>query len=207
MGSLLRKEDEKCSDIVSDFLDEHFYSKCETIERVNDKNRQIKGIDVIFTLDGKKFICDEKSAIRYVNKKLKTFSMELSFLDKGGNVHEGWLLDENKINDSFLFIWIDKAKKDILSDKNDIQEIEYSLVYKRDIINYLESIGWDELRLIRKSELIRENENEYCGDLYKDGCRFVCSRFLYEKPVNVLIKREKLKKLSVLTEKIVKNGN
>lgn len=204
MGSLLRKEDEKCSDIVSEFLNECFYNKCESFERVNDVGRQIKGIDVIFTLNGEKFICDEKAAIRYVNKNLKTFSMELSFLDRGGNIHDGWLLDEEKINNSFLFVWIDRAKQDILSSKEDIQELEYALVYKEDIVDYLESIGWNESKLIKKADLIREDEHEYCGDLYKDGCKFVCSRFLYEKPVNVLIKREKLKELSVLTKKIIK---
>ena len=203
MGSSLRKEDEKCSDIVSSFLDEHFYKKCGYFERIVDKNNQIKGIDVIFELNNIKYVCDEKAAIRYVNKKLKTFSMELSFIDKGGNLHDGWLLDEEKVNDSFLFIWIDKAKHDILTSVEDIQELEIALVYKNDIIKYLDKLGWDEEHLIRKSDLVREDENEYCGDLYKNGCKFVCSRFLYEKPVNVLIKREILKKISVFNKKFI----
>jgi hypothetical protein len=206
MGSLLRKEDEKCSNIVSDFLDEHFYlKKTELFERINDKERQIQGIDVIFSLKNVKYICDEKAAIRYVNKNLRTFSLELSFRDRGGNLHNGWLIDETKINDSFLFIWIDKAKYDILTSKEDIQELEFALVSKKSIIEYLKSIGWEIPKLIKKSELIREDENEYCGNLYEDGCKFVCSRFLYEKPVNVLLKRDLLKKISVYNEKIVVN--
>lgn len=206
MGSLLRKEDEKCSNIVSDFLDEHFYlKKTELFERINDKERQIQGIDVIFSLKNMKYICDEKAAIRYVNKNLRTFSLELSFRDRGGKLHSGWLIDETKINDSFLFIWIDKAKCDILASKEDIQELEIALVSKKSIIEYLKSIGWEIPKLIKKSELIREDENEYCGNLYEDGCKFVCSRFLYEKPVNVLLKRDTLKKISVYNEKIVVN--
>ena len=206
MSSLLRKEDEKCSNIVSDFLDEHFYlKKTELFERINDKERQIQGIDVIFSLKNVKYICDEKAAIRYVNKNLRTFSLELSFRDRGGNLHNGWLIDEMKINDSFLFIWIDKAKYDILTSKEDIQELEIALVSKKSIIEYLKSIGWKIPKLIKKSELIRENENEYCGNLYEDECKFVCSRFLYEKPVNVLLKRDLLKKISVYNEKIIVN--
>ena len=58
-------------------------------------------------------------------------------------------------------------------------------------------------KLIRKSELMRDDENENGGDLYKNGCKFVCSRFLYEKPVNVLISRRDLIKISVFNEKIV----
>jgi hypothetical protein len=204
MGSLLRKEDEKCSNIVSNFLDEHFYfKKCKLFERIDDKKRQIQGIDVIFSLNGVKYVCDEKAAIRYVNKNLKTFSLELSFKDKSGNLHDGWLIDESKINDSFLFIWIDKSKHDILSSKDDIKELEIALVRKKEIIEHLESIGWGISQLIKKSELIRENENEYCGNLYEDGCKFVCSRFLYEKPVNVLLKRDTLKKISIYNERIV----
>ena len=41
------------------------------------------------------------------------------------------------------------------------------------------------------------------GDLYENGCRFVCSRFLYEKPVNVLLKRSDLINISVYNEKYV----
>ena len=161
MGSNLRKEDEKCSEIVSEFLDKHFYKeKCVYFERVNDKYQQVKGIDVIFTLNDKIYVCDEKAAIRYVNKNLKTFAMELSIIDRGGNIHEGWLIDENKVNNSFLFIWIDKGKKDILLSIDDIQELEIALVYKKDIINFLEDLGWNEEKLIRKSDLVRIDENE-----------------------------------------------
>ena len=204
MGSKLRNEDERCSNIVSNFLDEHFYlKKCTNFQRIEDKNNQIKGIDTIFELNGNQYICDEKAAIRYVNKPLKTFSMELSFIDRSGCSHDGWLLDENKINDSFLFVWIDKAKNDILNSIDDIQEIEIALVLKKDILLFLEKLGWNIDKLIRKSELMQDDENENCGDLYKNGCIFVCSRFLYEKPVNVLISRKDLIKLSIFNEKII----
>ena len=95
MGSKLRNEDERCSNIVSNFLDEHFYlKKCTNFQRIEDKNNQIKGIDTIFELNGNQYICDEKAAIRYVNKPLKTFSMELSFIDRSGCSHDGWLLGQ-----------------------------------------------------------------------------------------------------------------
>ena len=123
MGSLLRKEDEKCSEIVSNFLDKNFYNKCKTFERINDKVNQVKGIDVIFELNDKKYVCDEKAAIRYVNRYLNTFAMELSFINRNNTLNNGWLLDDNKINDSFLLIYIDKAKNDILQNEDDIEEI------------------------------------------------------------------------------------
>ena len=71
----IRKEDEKCADIVSKFLEKHFYNKVENYEKIDDKEQQVKGVDVIFILNGKQYVCDEKAAIRYVNKNLQTFAI------------------------------------------------------------------------------------------------------------------------------------
>lgn len=53
--SELRKYDEKCSDIISNFLEKNFYCDLSDFERVNDKKRQVQGIDVIFTYNDKKW--------------------------------------------------------------------------------------------------------------------------------------------------------
>lgn len=206
MASLLRTEDEKCADIVSSYLEDVFYSEVDNFKRIDEKMEQFKGIDVLFNKDGISYICDEKAAIRYVNKNLNTFAMELSFIDRGNMLHRGWLLDENKINNSFLFVWVDKARKDILQSKDDIVELEYCLVNKEDILDYLNSLGWSQERLIQKSTLIRENKFENLGDIAKNGCKFSYSPELFEKPVNILIPRSKLREISVLNRRIV-NGN
>ena len=202
MGSLLRKEDEKCSEIVSNFLDKNFYNKCKTFERVNDKVNQVKGIDVIFELNDKKYVCDEKAAIRYVNRYLNTFAMELSFINRNNTLNNGWLLDDKKINDSFLLIYIDKAKNDILQNEDDIEDIELILIRKIKILEYLETLGWTKDKLIEKSNRIRINEDENCGSFKENGCKFVCSKQLFEKPVNVLLLRENLRSLSDLNIKL-----
>ena len=203
--SKLRRDDERCADIVSQFLDEKFYTQTSGFERVSDRERQIKGIDVTFTYDDKNYICDEKAAIRYVNNPLHTFSLELSFIGKRDDVRDGWLIDESKVNNSFLFIWIDKAKHDMLESVSDIQELEVALVDREKIIRYLEGLGWDIDRLLIKGEKMREDENEYGGNLKKHGCKFVCSRHLVEQPVNILLSRDKLKNLSDLTLKWIIN--
>lgn len=202
MGSLLRKEDEKCSEIVSNFLDKNFYNKCKTFERINDKVNQVNGIDVIFELNDKKYVCDEKAAIRYVNRYLNTFAMELSFINRNNTLNNGWLLDDKKINDSFLLIYIDKAKNNILQNEDDIEDIELILIRKIKILEYLETLGWTKDKLIEKSNRIRINEDEDCGSFKKNGCKFVCSKQLFEKPVNVLLLRENLRSLSDLNIKL-----
>lgn len=194
MSSILRREDEKCSEIVSAFLDKNFYNKCDFFERVFDKERQISGIDVIFEKNNEKYICDEKSAIRYVNRFLKTYSMELSFINRKNELNLGWLLDESKINNSFAFIYIDKAKHDSIQSENDIEQVEIIIVKKNKILNYLNNLGLDKKKLIEFSIFLRNNEK--CNFLIENGLKIICSKKLFEKPVNILIPRLILRQLS-----------
>lgn len=195
-NSKIRREDEKCANIVSKFLEKHFYCDVEKYERVEDRERQLNGIDVIFIWGGKQYVCDEKAAIRYVNKKLQTFAFELSFLGKSDRLIDGWLISEGKLNNSFLCIWIDKADYDILEDIDDIKEMEIALIDKQKLIDYLKSLGWDIKKLHIKADRMRKDVKEPQGDIEINGCRFVCSRKLAEKPVNVLVSREKLKEIA-----------
>lgn len=140
--SILRDGDERGEKIVSEFLDKHFYIECEDFHRVVDKVQQIKGVDTTFVKNGFQYVCDEKAALKYVNKNLQTFSMELSFFNAADNISIGWLLDSNKINNSFLFCWIDSAINDVLSSSDDIVMMEVALVRRNKIIDYLSDIGW-----------------------------------------------------------------
>ena len=194
--SKLRNDDERLSNIVSEFLDKNFYVKTINFKRIYSKKEQVEGIDVKFTLNNFYYLCDEKAAIRYINKPLNTFSMELSFIDKSNNIHDGWLLDENKVNNSFMFIWIDKATRNLLENVEDILKLELVIVKKDSIINYLNSLGWTYKKLIRKTSLMRDNKYEKTGNIKNDGCKFVISDFLVEKPVNVLISRDILRDIS-----------
>jgi 2-dehydro-3-deoxyphosphogluconate aldolase/(4S)-4-hydroxy-2-oxoglutarate aldolase len=63
-------------------------------------------------INDKTYSIDEKAAIRYTNG-LKTFALELSFLNRKGILQEGWLTDERKINDYFVFVWINKIEDTI----------------------------------------------------------------------------------------------
>lgn len=200
-NSKIRREDEKCAEIVSQFLEKHFYNKTENYEKIDDREKQLQGVDVIFFFNNKQYICDEKAAIRYVNKGLQTFAFELSFLGKGDKLIDGWLISNTKINNSFLCIWIDKADYDILEDVDDIKELEIALIDKQALVDYLQSLGWTVNKLHIKADRMRKNRNEPQGDININGCRFVCSRKLAEKPVNVLVSREKLKELADYTTK------
>lgn len=206
--SKLRLDDIKSSNITTDFLIKNFYEKyCNNYEIVTDKDRQIKGIDSIFVLGGEKYFCDEKSAIRYVNRNLQTFSIELLFINRNDSLSFGWFLNPNYENNSYLFVWIDKAlvnDKNLVVSTDDILELELAIVKKNKILDYLNKLGWTEEKLLKKSKLIMNNDDEPLFNDSSPEVRFFFSKKLVEKPVNILIKRNKLIELSDFNIKISK---
>ena len=71
---------------------------------------------------------------------------------------------------------------------------------KNKLMEYLQGLGWTVSKLNIKAERMRKNPKEPQGEIETNGCRFVCSRKLAEKPVNVLVSREKLKEIADYNE-------
>lgn len=198
-ASKLRNYDVSASNIVYEYLEDVLYSKEVTnFKRNEDFETQIKGVDVTFDRFGHHYIADEKASVQWANKrKLQTYSFELSFLDKKNWVHDGWLISDDEINNSFVLVWCDRFKADRLTSKDEIEEIEVAIVKRRALVDHIESLGWDRDKLIRKMELIRNNPDyEYMGNINKDGCKFSYSQQLVEKPINILLPRQKILELS-----------
>jgi hypothetical protein len=187
----VREYDEHCEKVMAQFLDEHFYKKIGYTwrERVTDRERQVKGLDVILKRDGKVYNIDEKAAIRYTNG-LNTFALELSFLNRKGNRVDGWLIDEKKVNDYFVFVWINKIEGELIENVDSFKEVEVALVSKEKIMIYLESLGWDVDKLLIKDERIRDGIDDNLGDIRKNGCKFSYSERLFEKPINILLPKQ-----------------
>ena len=132
--SELRNEDVRLSDNIYSLLDKKLYATQTTnFERVNDKTRQVKGVDVIFDIGEKHYIADEKAAVRYRN--IKTFTLELSFINKKGEIQDGWLIDEHLINNSYVLVWID-------NNESGEEFATVALVMKNNIRDYLNKLGW-----------------------------------------------------------------
>lgn len=187
--SIFRVSDEAMSENIGDFLDRTLYKENATnFERVRDKGRQVKGIDTIFTLNGEKYYCDEKASVRWRN--LNTFSLEISFIDRRGDIVPGWFVSDKCENDSYLFIWID--------DKGEGEKVEAALVRKEAIKEHLEALGWTGEKLEEKSRQIREKRGIGInfGNVKRNGCKFSFSKKLVEEPVNILLPREKFIELA-----------
>ncbi len=187
----VREYDEHCEKVMAQFLDEHFYKNIGYTwrERVTDRERQVKGLDVILKRDGKVYNIDEKAAIRCTNG-LNTFALELSFLNRKGNRVDGWLIDEKKVNDYFVFVWINKIEGELIENVDSFKEVEVALVSKEKIMIYLESLGWDVDKLLIKDERIRDGIDDNMGDIRKNGCKFSYSERLFEKPINILLPKQ-----------------
>lgn len=200
-----RKYDEHCEKIISSILDEHFYTEpgITLFERVTNKQLQINGIDVLFSLNGQNYTVDEKAAVRWVG--LKTFALELSFLGRNDQVRNGWLLDGKKINDYFVFVWINKLNHRIIQDASSINNIDVALVSKDKILNHLLSLGWTIERLHEKDFQIRNDNNVNMGDIEKNGCKFSFSKQLKEQPINILLPKETYIELAEIYKNIKLN--
>lgn len=185
-----REYDEHCEKVMGEFLDKYFYNENieGTITRVKDRKLQVKGVDVVIDDGDVKFYIDEKAAIRYVG--LKTFALELSFINRQGDVNTGWLLDNKKINDYFLFVWINELNGTEIKDISSIKNVDVALVSKVSIFRHLNSLGWSKNNLLEKDHRIRNNEDEYMGNILRDKCKFSFSNHLVEKPINILLPKE-----------------
>jgi hypothetical protein len=207
--SKLRKEDVRLADLVSSFLDEHFYNeKTVSFERVEDRARQVQGLDVIFDMNGEHYECDEKNGGTRINTNLRTFSLELSFINRGGFRNVGWFLNQDLKNDSYMLIWPDKADTDKPQTVDEIREVEIALVRKDKLKKYLEEHGitisklqnitnaiinrTQEAETLRKRDKYGNVIQSYDGKLKYEigGLTFCHSTQLVESPVNLILPRE-----------------
>lgn len=200
--------------MVSRFLDEHFYvsSLFEKAERVFDKREQLKGKDIVVSssrLGLKDAIIDEKDTAHYVNKNIPTFAFELSFLLYDGTEVEGWLTDREKETEYYLLIWPFADLVEPVSRPPEfkaITKLHYLLVRRADIVNLLIGKGFDRDALMRKAREMRanvhnneDNQKLKAADKATYGFYFMYTFFLAEKPVNVVIPRNKLEELAILS--------
>ena len=208
-----RKNDMLVEREIAAFLDENLYSNAELFTefaRTDTLDEQISGSDLLLsTTNGKlkRSIVDEKVASRFANKNLETFSLELSFIGKNGKKRCGWLLDETKKTEYYLFGWILKADIPYIKEqkrfdtnkitKDNIKSLEWALVKRSDIVKFLEKQGWSLEKLSRQDEKIRE-QGEIKTKEFINEISFRYSDAYIEKPINVLLKKETYISISTL---------
>lgn len=202
-----RQQDSQGEKVISQFLDTHFY---DTLRSNTIRNRNVSmqkaGVDIVIEMEDDTWYCDEKCALDYINKELKTFSFELrASSDYNGMRYEGWLTSPRNITTHYNLIYITKCKVDRRPTIDDIQSVEIIIVAKRDILNYFKKLGWNRSSLLKKCDTIDSGKDTYMGNVYKDGMKFVKSQHKVESPINVLIPKEELIKMST-AHRVIKVG-
>lgn len=180
---------------LAKFLDKHLYTKdiFTRSDRTDNASTQIDGSDIIISIPSlgiRDAIVDEKASIYYINKDLRTFVLEISFLNRGYQIQEGWFVNDQLSTQYYLMQWIKANVADPWQVKEgNITEIECVLVSKKKLKDYFEREGYDKTRLIQLSQQMRASQQKMLAPSGKPY-RFFFTQNLAEKPVNILLNKE-----------------
>lgn len=190
-----RSKDMEAERELAKFLDKHLYTKdiFTRAERTDNVYTQIEGSDIILTIPSLNIhdaVVDEKASIYYINKDLRTFVLEVSFLNRGYQIQEGWFVNDQLSTQYYLMQWIKANVADPWQVKEgNITEIECVLVSKKKLKDYFEREGYDKTRLIQLSQQMRASQQKMLAPAGKPY-RFFFTQNLAEKPVNILLIKE-----------------
>lgn len=184
------------------FLDRYLYDvfpdrrRYASIERVSDRESQLRGVDVRFTMrDGSVFNVDEKAQLYYLNRDLPTFAFELQFLRAGEPV-TGWLCNEKLDTDYYLLIWpfATVNSPSGISWRN-FTRADCLMVEKRALLRFLADNGLTAERMLADAERLRAEGR--IGRVDIDGLSgvyyYVSNPEKYaEQPINIVISKAHL---------------
>lgn len=194
------KGDFKKEGIVHEFLKTKFYinSAIERYTSVTDVEYQKLGVDVVLT--SSKFgltdiKIDEKTQTNYLGGGTSTFAFEIS---SNGNL--GWILKPKLETTHFLFNWLRTKDRETLSSVEDIVRLEYCLISKESVRNMFVLHGINRQMV---SEILDYSINDKSGvdkipHFGNDSWWVTKSNNIYEKPINIVFKKNELISRSIL---------
>ena len=211
----LRHQDIKAETSLAKFLDSYFYNRLSPtkgskleIQRVEDKELQLKGVDVRIETDDSELLIDEKAAFYYSNAMIPTFAFELESIQKGHEKPvEGWFINDELITNYYMLVWpnirceqVDGIwiRKDLSSiKKSDFTIVEAMLVSRKQLRKQIEDYGFDKDYLVKYAIDMRKKYFKDSGRIeikLSDGVKIVYSGNLAEKSINLVVSKEKIKK-------------
>ena len=192
-----RKNDMRAEQELGAFLDKYLYERLKVpYERANDIERQLKGIDVVLGANARELKIDEKAALGYINVPIKTFAFEISFINAAGNLHQGWLFNDDLETEYYMLVYPNATTEDTATiTAEDFNNVECLFVNKQTILDYI-GLGNKEWILAMDTWL---RNMEHNGKFEEEGFydfKFFVSQYLKEKPINILISKNKLMKMA-----------
>lgn len=215
-----RKKDEKGEKVIADYLDRYFYPQwVTTITRNHDDDTQKAGKDLTVTdTKGINYVIDEKAAICYANKPLKTFANEITSINTIGKEYRGWLLSHT-INDYYVYVWIPQCKTTgEVKSVEDIIEVDVALVKKQDLYNWFNEKKITGSKLLKVSDELRRVTKMGIDDWWHyvsnctnqsvntNGYKYHINNGTQENSVNILISKDILMNTIASYSVNIKNG-
>lgn len=187
-----RQQDCSVEQMTSELIDQYYTNHGIKFERVSDKERQIKGIDLIlFSKSGRSIKIDEKAKYRGLQKEgaqLNSYSFEVTRLCADGKRRNGWFIDKNNETDFYCYAfpkldesysYIKPRMKVELFSKKDI----VAIIEQETTLDYIEQVAL--MMDIKGTKLTKfKNFALYRTPAYK----------LPEEPINIVMSRELIEK-------------
>src|SRR5699024_813691 len=218
MKSNFRK-DSNNEKMISEWLDKYFYPKVDRFENgrfsfvsrranqfITDEEKiQKHGIDIVYKTQAEKLLyADEKAQLDYLNNNLPTFAFEIKFKNRNNGFSDGWFIREDLKTTHYLLVYpnstlVEDAQQ--LQNFEEITSVELLLIEKDKLWHELKS------RNVTKENLVREgDELIYKEKVGKEQIKDSSSKDMYlyrtspsvkmEEPINVIVKRKVLEKIS-----------
>ena len=206
----MRKQDTKQEKIINSFLYDNFFTKVnKTSCLIEDKELQIAGVDLqmknkkdnIVNIDIK-----AQSSSRYINNPRPTFVLELSSLNCYQQPTVGWFLNTSLVTDYYSFVWINDAVVDEnnrIASPDNINEVEIMTVSRKHLKEYMSKLLGD----CDVDDVIEDMRNT--GDTKRPlakGVSFSHTPSLFEKPVNLVVHKNILKKFAISHCRVTQGG-
>lgn len=158
-----------------------------TFERISDYQKQLKGIDVVFThtTNGKIYLIDEKAQLDYINDDLPTFAFEIQYQNHG-LLKEGWLFDKSK--ETHFYSLITAIYED---GPHVFTSCKITLVNRKKLIAFLVSRKITRDFLISQIEKYpKKHARLELAQLHpkKEGYLYFSTKNKAEKPINLVLK-------------------
>lgn len=178
------------------FLDEYLYPELSkdtsaVFRRERDRSLQMAGVDVtlVDSVSGATLFLDEKAALYYINKPLKTFAFELEYT-KDGTQRRGWFINDGLKTDLYVLIWILSARTSApaVLKAADIDKLECMFLRKATLRWRLDQAGLTAQTLLQRvGKMRRDGQTRQATAL--EGVTIVgsSSQAYSETPFNLVI--------------------
>lgn len=228
----LRQTDMQGERIVKKFLIKYFYERIRKNEilpqiinyrSVDLIDSQLQGIDTILYLNnGTSIVIDEKCALKYINTDLSTFAFEIQW-NRKGETAKGWLVNRDLQTQYYFVMWLrgrqlmNPRSGAILSEYDYVKQmsvetitsIELFAINKNSLLKYLDDIGLSIEQMEAKANWLVENNTK--KHIVNADIKYFYSEHLAEKPVNIVISKNLLKRIAdaiydISPDQVKRNG-